>query len=1641
MSNLLGSYSDLHGPMPSPNGANKSSAKKTPEKKGQELGQRLAKRRSQDFTSKVQGWSAAVAQQHNEVVVVQDRSEVSSKKKEVVEVVVESTVHIEDDAVADEVEIEGEAPTTPAHLDENGKPSPKVVVSAHTSREVDLERKAWIRRKSKPQVEVALDLKHAGLPKKRVVSDGHWRKDRTAKQAAASTPEKETTPKPTVIRRSVVNVGLKVPPYVQAFVEEERAPTKVRPLRGSHSPSREREREGTPDYEDSGVKVYIKRRKRSQTTSDPSASQSSLTAGSSVEKRTVSTANTTPPHSPTKRTPPRPSTAPKERQSRVKDVEPEQRRPSRSKSKPDLKPKAEVKPTDKVANRLAAPIAPGVYNKRIDGWLATTSDPFVESRDASLTPEPLDVQRKQTRRSGEAPHDNSDDEHRRSSGRRRASRQDLGFATARHRDDDEAPSPSATPTLRRAGARRSTHSPVKDRPARERSPHGRALSTIASAETLRPLGILEGSVLSRASDGDEPGLQRRLTKHSDLISVLSRARGEGGRRKSTRSVRRRPLSNDATLQDLMNELTTDELKYQRELRTLVDGVIPVLLTYVLQKTDATGAKRLFSGSSPDGQAVTRPIVEMGVALEKLKLAHKRIPLHDPHELVKWAENAFNKYAEYLKAWRLGFQDVVVNLAPADKDEPSPRKPKDGLAAKDGEKADVQYLLKRPLVRLKYLTKTFRSIQNLEQSPAAESIAEKYHTLVEEARRRASDERARLEDEAAANIDPSRARDPRTLAPLAEVFIDPTRTVRARDYFDLEVFHSTGQQLTCKIELVMRDDLPHRGSLSDMLFCDVSLAGRWLLYPPIPAAFLSARAGDKDGEIIVMIRGTLSGGGEWRELLSLRSQDDGAVDDWLGLLRSDPAPPRLMRQSSFNALRASYHKAAARAPSPSEVDAPIGERVSKGAQKWDASDVMSVVDDLAPSATLRRTKATRHRSAASPTETADTYEQVHTRANRIAEQQQYDETPRSRYHQRSKSSYFSQKSEWSAPSEVSTPSKDYSVWMPSTDRGSNSSGSDDERDEPISSKRPSLHKRTSSTPSMDMPTIRKLRKAPPSTPQKPTEHHRSRSEHETYHEEPRSAPSKLQKRQTTPPEETSKPKDKTPAQRPTSIGLRSGILPSFTPNFLKKHRRASSPLKHEYAPSTASESLSDSDFSDHDDVESITSESSAEEQAVSTIGELRDFRNMQYVKPSRQQAPKQPTPPTSEFSGSGGSLRPSESASQGPYRTIPPAISQSLKTVASIFAWSEKGTWDSLHPQECCIIVTPGLIEAFDLAQAGAVLSSPSSTDIVSPSQKGVKPLIALELTPLVPLRRGTALDISIRSPPTPNSVMRASNNLMFRSQSSEDCEKLYHLINRARIDNPTYIALQQARGPVPTSNWAEVMDRRNAARTASSSWLRLGSKKSSTYRSTADGRPRAVSTAATESSLGTVNSAFSALRRFSGSKSVFNIAKSTLTSREGTRSTYSDSLDSGGARTPTMHFDRSMGTPLGINNTKIRLYVRESMQKWRDMGSARLSVLLPPRPQGSLNPAISGMEKRILICGKSKGETLLDVILPEGAFERVARTGIAVSVWEESVAADGRAVVADTGGVSNARTRIYMMQMKSEREAVYTFGLVGKFRY
>lgn len=277
----------------------------------------------------------------------------------------------------------------------------------------------------------------------------------------------------------------------------------------------------------------------------------------------------------------------------------------------------------------------------------------------------------------------------------------------------------------------------------------------ATGEKAHPV-FYTPSVLTNGS------LKRKYTKHADLISILSAAKPNKSIRSAARTRSHRTRTNrkvsTLTVIDLMDEVASEEVRYMRELRTLVEDVVPVLFSTVLERADDIVRRTSLNGGNNGnnnyslrtgfGANPTRPIVDMGISLERLKTMHGRMP-RKPEELLAWATDAKKVYEEYLSVWRMGFQDVVVTLASNlddDADDEASQKQRDDAARKDlellysfgvapttpssisfegdpstwamppppfpepgedEERVDVAFLLKRPLVRLKILAKLFK----------------------------------------------------------------------------------------------------------------------------------------------------------------------------------------------------------------------------------------------------------------------------------------------------------------------------------------------------------------------------------------------------------------------------------------------------------------------------------------------------------------------------------------------------------------------------------------------------------------------------------------------------------------------------------------------------------------------------------------------------------------------------------------------------------------------------------------------------------------------------------------------------------------------------------------------------------------------
>ncbi|KAI1097442.1 hypothetical protein F4804DRAFT_171798 [Jackrogersella minutella] len=436
------------------------------------------------------------------------------------------------------------------------------------------------------------------------------------------------------------------------------------------------------------------------------------------------------------------------------------------------------------------------------------------------------------------------------------------------------------------------------------------LSSIVSQSTITESTTLTRSSALSRKRSQKSGLKRRLTKHSDLISVLSLPDDNSvpSRNKSRRSARsvRRPSTRrgGATVDGLLLEFEDDEDLYQRELKTLVDGVIPVLLTQFVNNTSSE-RKHLF-GSPPQKykqDTLDNAVVNMGVALDSLRNHHHLCPsLSDIHKLLQWLESAHPIYNHYLDVWRLGFQGIIVNLAPRSLDDADslinamPRNEQGDILNEDGERIDVAHLLKRPLVRIKWMTKFIKGYRAIIGTQDFESLVSKWEALQQKARRRHKEENARVIDEDAKNSDTSRTRDLGTLDALENVKVDRFRQVFAKDTFSLDLRHSNGQRLECQVELIIRDNQVFKSDPGDLLIRETGNGGRsWLLFAPVIGGRFSARRGDHKRELVVMIRGSRE---EWFELLSLTSDSEEQILDWLVMLGNAPIPPSIQEATTL-----------------------------------------------------------------------------------------------------------------------------------------------------------------------------------------------------------------------------------------------------------------------------------------------------------------------------------------------------------------------------------------------------------------------------------------------------------------------------------------------------------------------------------------------------------------------------------------------------------------------------------------------------------------------------------------------------------------------------------------------------------------------
>ncbi|KAI5783569.1 hypothetical protein EDC01DRAFT_618638 [Geopyxis carbonaria] len=1228
-----------------------------------------------------------------------------------------------------------------------------------------------------------------------------------------------------------------------------------------------------------------------------------------------------------------------------------------------------------------------------------------------------------------------------------------------------------------------------------------------------------------------PSLKRKYTKHADLISILSVPRSNksmrsAARSRSGRSKGRKKVVETLTITDLMDELAGDEVRYMREMRTLVEDVVPVLFQTVLGRAD-DDLRRTASTSSSGTSATassrnsrsgfhsnpTRPIVDMGITLERLKSLHERIP-RDHDQFLMWAGDAKRVYEEYLSVWRMGFQDVVVTMPPAPDDEydptplgqdaqirreleilhgridtnakyegdpstwamPPPPVPEE---EEQDEQVDVAFLLKRPLVRLKLLAKLLKRINYIDASPLAESLSNSFHALVTMARKKISDEKARIEDEAAASLDVSSVCDMNLLLPRADVSLDQSRRVKARDVFAMRLYHSTGQIIERNVELILRDPSTRsKYSKGEVLIVELGEGThKWLLFPPVALSAISARTGDAAGEIVVMVRGLNQHAEEWREIMALASST-AAGFEWVQMLGLVPIPPEGPFAEEKHHEPTYLETVIEESIAPSRHQTPVEKPKRK---KNIVYGLRSEAPKLQAGEGLGISKPDPQTASSIKEEEVDPVEEpsahgwivpdisVSTAPEDLAKllagfelpnvdvQKADDDRSTDKPGDNSVDRSSSLHTVTDAGSSLSPSTSTKSVSSITRSRRASRPSQKRKKDIINENKDPSIAEKDSQESLAEVASLNKspsinldaesrperkisggLQNIPvllPSPVPEPESESGTESEPEAEPEADIPPP--------VPPHRSPAPsRSGTPESPPGSPTVPSSPASSVRSGFGGR-RRTSSPLKHEYAPSSTSDSGSEHEtpmeignVMDYQDKSESESESSSEDEesddAVSLCSEEEDGdypppmlsipRRMSRKSAGSISIPRQRA--SSIFSSSA-----KIEDIQAPDTAPPPVPQIGIKFRAFVYKWGTS-SWDKLIPGECKIVITPGHIEGFPLdSSSTSSPGTPGSRD----GPDGLKfndsmlslqdSIFSLDLNPETPIRRGTAVDISIR---TPKGSSLAGANIMLRSRSPNECEMLFNGIQ----SNIHYPADYQVSTMLTSMVPSEMGGTSVSSATFGGSIKRgFAWTRGKTYRAgMSTGTPSLVSTPS-ETSVGSIASAFS---RFRG-KGIFKNSSLSSVASSATTSMMGDGSRGG---TPT-----ELSNLPGIENgfitmapMKVRLYLRETPSKWRDLGNARLNVLNPPDTAKNMN------DKRVVITNKKGNLILLDTVLGEQSFERVARTGIAISILTSEGEADGTGKPGDIGGIG-AKNTVYMMQMKGEAEAAYSFSILGKLRY
>jgi hypothetical protein len=849
-----------------------------------------------------------------------------------------------------------------------------------------------------------------------------------------------------------------------------------------------------------------------------------------------------------------------------------------------------------------------------------------------------------------------------------------------------------------------------------------------------------------------------------------------------------------------------------------------------------------------------------------------------------------------------------------------------------------------------------------------------------------------------NTDATRARDPRNLAPLENVQIDRSRQVKAKDFFAFELEHSNGQRLACEVEIILRDKTNDPG---DVLICEVDdQSSQWLLFPPIEHACISAREGEKKGELFVMIRG-YHNSVQWQETFSLIAEELEAAEDFLLMLGSDPLPP--LKRIAPTPIGDSFDSRAMMSGGLGDLDVldvPIGERPARYRQNKHRADRGTPIKKTLMSEYERTNQDHVYNDpstvARSPKKYVEPSRDDH---QQISPDASKEFLSRQRY-LKSKIGDFEK--------------EDTKPW---TSCDSNSFDVDERQEEMRNVLFKAWTEENIPRDKTDGNEYRPLSSAGPI--QVPVANSKSRITEDV-------AP--------LPP-----PHRSTGRSSPTRG--QDILLAAEKPKH-SRHNHSSSPLKNEYHPSDASATSHTSDSSETDDEYTSDSSSDDELEGVEISSPLPTSRF------GRHAAHSQPISSGREGSQPTKSAPVSWNSPPKPQQTA----AYTIKVSAQVSSWSNSsGRWDNLHPEACSILVTPGLLEVYAVNYSR---SNPGAAE--DRMESSGTHLVAFALFPTVLIRQSTGLDIEIHSPPLQSSSVKSTGIVRFRTRCPEDGGSLYAAVRRARNDNQEYNRMEQERilSGYGAQNEAPESNRRR-------SWF--GRQRSYRASARAPSNTGSSSSSFSISSAFSALRRMGKAGNFNIEKSSIDMAQGGLKSGGTSLYTSSSESSSSGRIPPHTPTDPSIATTgrtvdsmlFRSNDLEIRLYILATGSKWEELGSTLLTVSQPPAGARQASALNYGIEKRIIItrAPKTKGgakETneksriddqdrvvLMDHVLGAKCFAHIGTTGIVMNVWEDITGPNGEVgMIGAVGGVSG-RTKKYMISCKDARQAKWIFALLG----